>query len=281
MDGVLVWFNGELVAEAEARVSVLDRGVVWGYGLFETLRAYGGRIWASGAHYERLQAGSDALEIPIPSAEVSHAAMLAVLEANGLTDAGVRLTVTGGAGPADPQEEPTEPPNVVVTAWPLRDYSRLYEAGVTLASLPGGGRPLAGLKTTSYAVSVAGRVAARRAGADDALFVGDGEMVMEATGSNLFVVRDGRLVTPPLATGVLPGVTRRAVMDVAPRAGLRAEEAVLRVPDLFAADEVVLTSSLREVYPARSLDGRDLPRASHAEALRSAYREAVFASLRV
>lgn len=280
MDGMLVWFNGDVMAESEARVSVLDRGVVWGYGLFETLRAYGGRIWAFQEHYERLRAGSEALEIAIPPAEVAHGAMRTVLEANGLADAGVRLTITGGAGPADPHEEPFEAPNVAVTAWPLRDYSSLYESGVALVTLPGGGRPLAELKTTSYAVSVAGRVAARRAGADDALFVGDGDLVMEATGSNLFVVRGDALVTPPLATGVLPGVTRRTVMEVAHRTGLRPQEAVLRVSDLFDAEEVVLTSSLREVYAARSLDGRALPRASHAEALRGAYREAVSAALR-
>lgn len=275
----VVWLNGELVAEEEATVPALDRGVLWGYGLFETMRAYGGRVWALEDHYHRLGRGGELVDLRPPELPVLDEALGAVLEANSLRDAGVRVTVTAGAGPSDPQADPVGRPNALVTAWTLRDYSELYERGAALVTLPGGGRPLAGVKTTSYAVSVAGRVAARRAGADDALFLGEDARVLEATGSNLFVAMENRLVTPPLTEAVLPGVTRRHVLRVAPEAGFEVEEAPVGLDDVMAADEVVLTSSVREVYPVRSVDGKDLGRAGVSERLREAYRAAVLDDL--
>jgi branched-chain amino acid aminotransferase len=275
----VVWLNGELMSADEARIPVLDRGVIWGYGLFETLRAYGGRLWAFEEHYERLRAGSEVLELPIPPAGVVREAMDAVLAAGGLSDAGVRVTVTRGAGPPDPHAEPTDPPNAFVSAWPLRDYSALYELGASLVSLPGGGRPLAGVKSTSYAASVAGRLVARRAGADDALFVGPAGRVLETTGANVMAVRGDRLTTPAIQEAILPGVTRRTVLGVAVAVGLRPEEAPLNVADLFESDEVLLTSTLREVYPARSIDGRECGRGPLAARLRAAMHESILTTL--
>lgn len=277
-----VWLNGEVLPATEARIPALDRGVLWGYGLFETLRAYedaGGRAraWAFAEHYARLAEGAATIELPIPGPEALEDAMERVLEANDLVEAGVRVTITRGAGPAEPHAEPTESPNVLVTAWPLADYTALYERGVALVTLPGGGRPLAGIKTTSYAASVAGRLLARRAGGDDALFCA-GDRALEATGSNLFSVRAAEIRTPPV-DGLLPGVTRKKVMEVAHRAGFDVVEAPLRLSDLYRSDEVVLTSSLREVYPVRSIDGRDVPRADVAGRLRRAYGDAVRAAL--
>jgi branched-chain amino acid aminotransferase len=274
----IVWLNGELCAEEDAVISVLDRGVLWGYGLFETMRAYGGRLWAFGEHHARLRAGADVIGLDVPDATVLRRALDDVIEANGLADAGVRVTMTAGAGPADPQSDPTGPSTVLGTAWALRDYTDLYEQGAALTTIAGGGRPLAGIKTTSYASSVAGRIIARRAGADDALFIAEDGRVLEATGSNLFAVRGNVLVTPPLSEAVLPGVTRRHVLDVAARAGWETLEESLSVDDLFRADEVVLTSSLREVYPARSVDGRELKRCGMAAKLRSVYHAAVLES---
>jgi branched-subunit amino acid aminotransferase/4-amino-4-deoxychorismate lyase len=275
----IVWLNGELLPEDRALVPALDRGVLWGYGLFETMRAYGGRLWAFDDHYDRLRTGAEVIDISSPDPTTLSEVFRDVLRANELEDAGVRVTITAGTGPADPQSDPTGAPAVLVTAWPLRDYSNLYADGAVLATIPGGGRPLAGLKTTSYVVSVAGRVIARRAGADDALFVASDGRVLEATGSNLFAARGDELVTPPLTEAVLPGVTRRHVLAVAGRIGFGTVEESLTLDDLFAVDEVVLTSSLREVYPARSIDGRELKRCGVAEKLRDVYHAAVLESL--
>jgi branched-chain amino acid aminotransferase len=243
------------------------------------MRVYEGRPWAFDDHYARLVKGGEVIGLVAPEADVMRRALDETIGANELDDAGVRVTVTAGAGPADPQSDPDEPPNVLVTAWPLRDYSDLYENGAALVTIAGGGRPLAGVKTTSYAVSVAGRVIARRSDADDALFVGEGGCVLEATGSNLFVLRGNELVTPPLSEAVLPGVTRRWVLDVAREVGLSTVEEALILDDLYDADEVVLTSSLREVYPARSVDGRELSRGGVVDKLRDAYHAAVLRSL--
>jgi branched-chain amino acid aminotransferase len=267
--------NGELVDAATATVPALDRGLLSGYGLFETLRAYGGEPWAFDDHLSRLQAGGELIDLDVPPGDRLRDAVTRTLAANELNDAGVRLTITGGAGPPDVQADPDSPPNVIVIVWPLRDYSELYEHGAKLATLPQGARPLADVKTTSYAVSVAGRVFARRAGADDALFLGGHKRVLEATGSNLLVASGAELSTPPLDDAILPGVTRRYVMDVARDLGYTVNEQHVYIDDLLAADEVVLTSSLREVYPAASVDGKPLKRNGVAEKLRAAYGELV------
>jgi branched-chain amino acid aminotransferase len=267
--------NGDLVDAATATVPALDRGLLSGYGLFETLRAYGGKPWAFDDHYARLLTGGELIALDVPPAASVQDAIRQTLAANDLDDAGVRLTITGGAGPPDVQADPDSPPNVIVIAWPLRDYSDLYEHGAKLATLPQGARPLADVKTTSYAVSVAGRVFAQRAGADDAVFLGGHKRVLEATGSNLFVASGNDLRTPPLDDAILPGVTRRYVMDVARDVGFTIAEEHVYIDDLLAADEVVLTSSLREVYPAASLDGDPLKRSDVAEKLRAAYGELV------
>lgn len=273
----LVWLNGELTEADEAVLPALDRGVLWGQGVFETLRAYSGRPWAVEEHHRRLAAGADALEIEPPDLEGVRRAFGEVLEANGLGDAGVRVTVTAGAGPPEPHAAADGRPSTIVTAWALPDYEGLYADGAALVTLPGG-RPLAGIKSTSYAPSVAGRITARRAGGDDGLFVGPGEEVLETTGSNLLVCSGKTLSTPPLGE-VLPGVTRGTVVEVARELGYEVAERRVLLDELFEAEEVLCTSSLREVYPVRSVDGRPTRRRRVAERLRGAYRERVLREL--
>jgi branched-subunit amino acid aminotransferase/4-amino-4-deoxychorismate lyase len=274
----MVWLNGELVAADEAFVPALDRGVLWGYGLFETLRIYDGCLWAFDEHYARLLDGADVIGITPPEPEELRRDMLDVAAANGVADGGVRATLTAGSGPPEPHADPDRPPNLLVTAWPLPDYTDLYANGVALVTMDGGGRPLANVKTTSYAASVVGRVLAQRSGADDALFVGSG-LALEATGSNLFCARGSRLATPPVSDRLLPGVTRAYVVDVARECGFDVEERSVSVDELFEADDIVLTSSLREVYPVRSVDERDVKRGDVAERLREAYHASVLRSL--
>jgi branched-chain amino acid aminotransferase len=270
-----IWLNGELVAPEHATISVLDRGLLSGHGLFETLRAYDGAPWAVGDHYERLVAGAEWIDVDIPDEASIDAALRDTVRANGLSDAGVRVTITRGPGPLDPQSEADATPNMFVLAWPLRDYTTLHADGAVIVTFAQGARSLAHVKSTSYAMSVAGRVFAKRAGADDALFTSDDGRVLEATGSNIFAAKGTLLVTPPLDEGILPGVTRRYVIAVAREIGFDVEETPLAVSDLPGADEVVLTSSLREVYPARSIDGVRMKRAGVAERLRDAYRARV------
>lgn len=276
----LVWLNGELVPPEKATISVLDRGLLSGHGLFETLRAYEGLPWAVDDHYARFVAGAEWIELPLPDEAAIAEAMRDTLRANGVSNGGVRVTITRGAGPVDPQSDADTEPNMFVLAWPLRDYTDLHGNGAVIVTFRHGARSLAHVKSTSYAMSVAGRVYARRAGADDALFTSGDGRVLEATGSNIFSAMGERLVTPPLDEGILPGVTRHHVIAVAREIGFEVDEAPLRVGDLSEADEVVLTSSLREVYPARSIDGTAMNRSGVAERLREAYRDRVLSALR-
>jgi branched-subunit amino acid aminotransferase/4-amino-4-deoxychorismate lyase len=270
-----LWLNGQIVDAAEARVSALSRGLMWGDGLFETIRVYDGVPFALDGHLERMRAGAELLDLAIPGEPDLRAAIAAVVASESLTDCAVRLTITRGAGPADSHADATEAPDVVVTAWPLRDYEPLYRDGAALVALRGWGRPLHWVKTTSYAASIAARVAARRANGDDALFVASDGLVLEASGSNLFAVFGDEIQTPPVGDGVLPGVTRGIVVDIAAQLGLRCREEPLWLDDLWTADEVVCTSSLREVYFVRSIDERSLPNAGIAARLRERYRAVV------
>lgn len=271
----VVWLDGGLVDERDAKISVLDRGLLNGYGLFETLRAYRGKPWALDDHYDRLVAGGDLIDLEVPSKADVAAAIDGVLSGNGLTEAGVRLTITGGEGPTDVQADPDSPTHVIVIAYPVRDYTALYKDGAALVTLAETGRPLAGIKTTSYAASVAGRVFARRAGADDAVFLGGHKRILEATGSNVFIASGMTLRTPSIEDSILPGVTRKHVIDVATREGFDVVEDTIYMDDVLAADEVVLTSSLREVYRARSIDGDALKSNGTAARLRVAYETLV------
>ncbi len=275
----LIWLNGRLVPPEEATISVLDRGLLNGQGLFETLRAYDGRPWAVADHIERLQAGAPVIDLPLPAEPLLEEALLDTVQANDLSEAGVRLTITRGSGPVDVQSDAETEPNVFVVAWPVRDYTQLYADGAVIVTFQEGGRALAHVKSTSYAMSVAGRVFARRAGADDAIFTVDGR-VLEATGSNVFAVDGERITTPPLGEGILPGVTRRHVIALARDAGFDVVEEPITLDQLVASEEVFLTSSLREVYPARSIDGVVLKRRGVAELLREAFGELVVSASR-
>jgi len=274
----LIWLNGDLVAPEKATISVLDRGLLSGHGLFETLRSYRGAPWAVGDHYERLAAGAEWIDLAVPDEASIDRALRDTIRANDLSDAGVRVTITRGPGPLDPQSEADGASNMFVLAWPLRDYSALHTDGAVIVTFAQGARSLAHVKSTSYAMSVAGRVYAKRAGADDALFTSDDGRVLEATGSNIFAAWGTRLATPPLEEGILPGVTRRHVIEVAQEVGFDVEETALHVADLAGADEVLLTSSLREVYPARSIDGVEMKRSGVSERLRDAYRARVLSA---
>jgi branched-subunit amino acid aminotransferase/4-amino-4-deoxychorismate lyase len=272
-----IWFNGALVAPEHATISVLDRGLLSGHGLFETLRAYDGEPWAASDHYTRLVQGAAWIDLPLPPEETITSALRDTLGANELRDAGVRVTITRGAGPIDPQSDADSDPNMFVLAWPLRDYTKLHADGAVIVTFAHGARSLAHVKSTSYAMSVAGRVYAKRAGADDALFTSEGR-VLEATGSNIFAAWGSRLVTPSLDEGILPGVTRHHVIEVAKQLGFEVETSLLRVDELESADEVILTSSLREVYRARSIDGIEMRSSGVADRLREAYRRRVLSA---
>jgi branched-chain amino acid aminotransferase len=243
----MFWLNGVAVSPSEPHLSLLDRGFTLADGVFETMRVYEGVVFRLDAHLERLRCGVRLLEIPLPGGLRDHVAAAAA----GSAHASLRLTVS--RGPASPGlAAPAIPsPTIALTVNPLARIGRPVHP---LVAVMARGRRnehalTAGVKTLAYTESVIALAQARAAGADEAIFLDTEGHVSEATASNLFTVMDGALVTPPLTCGVLPGITRAAVLALAPTLGLTAIERVIAEPELAAASELFLTSSIREIAP--------------------------------
>ena len=263
----VVYRNGRFLPAREATVSALDRGLLYGDGLFETILVRAGKPVALAAHLERLRQSARALRLPVPDDdETWRRRVTALVRRNGLErdDAAVRLTLTRGIG-GDGLLPPARPrPTVLLTVRPLDPaLPRLRRRGVRVELLPfhpGLAGLLAGVKTTDYLTAMIGKQRARRAGAFEGIYTGGGGEVFEGTTSNLFVVRRGRLATPPLAAGILPGVTRAQVLRIAREEGIAVVERRLRRADLLGADEAFLTASTIGVLPIRAVGRHRLRR---------------------
>jgi branched-chain amino acid aminotransferase len=252
----VVWLDGALVALSDARISPFDHGLTVGDGVFETLRVYDGVPFAWTRHYERLARSAGGLGLSVPDARMLQHAAGAVLEANGLREARLRVTVTGGPAPAGSERGPGGP-TVLVVATAMVPWPATVDV-VTVPWTRNERSAVAGLKTTSYAENVRALAHAHAQGAGEAIFPNTRDELCEATGSNVFVVRDGVLRTPEAASGCLLGVTRALVLELAAAAGEPTYEGSMAVSELAQADEVFLTSSTREIHPVARVDGRRL-----------------------
>ncbi len=276
--------NGQLVDISDARVPIGDRAVLFGDSVFETLRAYRGvpfRLWR---HLERLASSCGTLRLSMPALPEEIAAWVALLlDANGLreTDARVRLTVTGGlsAGPKGLEREGA--PGFYVTAGPYEPPpEEQYERGLSVV-ISGIRRntssPLSQLKTGNYMESMLARQEALDRGADDAVMLTTAGNLSEATSSNIFMVRDGGVLTPNMGCAFLPGVTREAVIELCLREGLPCREIMEGPEALMQADEVFLTNSMFELMPVRLTGTRPVPACPGpvTRSLSALYRELV------
>ncbi|BBA96060.1 putative D-alanine aminotransferase [Actinacidiphila reveromycinica] len=247
-----IWVDGGLRDAADATVSVLDHGLTVGDGVFETLKAEHGRAFATGRHLERLARSAAGLGLPEPDLDEVARACAAVLDANPVPLGRLRVTYTGGLSPLGSDRGDAGPTLVVALgpASPRPDTT----AAVTVPWTRNEKGALTGLKTTSYGENVVALARAHAAGASEALFANTRGQLCEGTGSNVFVALGGRLLTPPLESGCLAGITRALVVEWA-----GAEEAELPLDVLAEADEVFLTSSLRDVQAVHRLDDQTLP----------------------
>lgn len=264
-----IWIDGELAAADARHLSAFDRGFQLGDGVFETLRARAGRPTELAEHLARLRRSAGGLDIPlddVPDDAIS-GGIAAVLAADRLDgphgDASIRITVSRGemAGRGLlPPERPS--PTVVIQAWPVPPPPADHlERGLHLAVSSvrrDPENPLAALKTTSRADYVFARLEARRAGADDALFLTTDGHLSEATSANIFLVRGNELATPALACAILPGTTRTWLLRWAGHVGLAAVEGWLTTADLANADEAFLCSSVAGVLPVTRFDDRPI-----------------------
>jgi branched-chain amino acid aminotransferase len=271
-----VYLDGRIVAAKSARISVFDRGLLYSDGVLETLRAYRGKPYALERHLERMTASAAFLEIPIPAVDWS-STITEIVRRNRLSagDAWVRITLTRGPG-ARGLALPLRPtPTVLITAGKVdAEIALLQRRGARLITVPFRRDPLlAAHKTLNYLPGILAKAVATRAGVYDALFTDDRERVLETTTANVFAWKGEQLWTPKL--GVLPGVTRALVIELARSRGVRVRERSFSVLELTLADEVFVTSSLVEILPVvrvgevRIGNGAPGPRTRE---LRSAFR---------
>jgi branched-chain amino acid aminotransferase group I len=250
------YVNGEFVEQEAAVVSASDRGLLHAYGLFETMRSYGGRVFRLEQHYQRLAEGASTIGIELPlRLEELRAAIDALLERNALPDARIRLTVTAGPAP----ESGAATPSVLLVATPLTDYPpELYERG--MAAITSDIRrneksPLSRVKSLNYLDNLLAREEARRKGADHTILLNTRGLVAEGSSSNVFIVDGEGLTTPSIESGVLPGITRAVVMEIARDAGIPIRESEVAPAELSGASEAFLTGSVMGVMPLTRLDG--------------------------
>jgi branched-chain amino acid aminotransferase len=251
----VVWLDGALVPREDARISVDDLAVLYGASCFETMRAVAGVVFRLDRHLDRLEAGLAALLVVAPARDTLRAAIRDTLAANGLDDARIRLTVTAGRGVGRPDLRSTRGPTILVVADRAPEDSppaRLAVASFRIDEA----RPLAFAKTANYLPSLLALDEARAAGSDEAVLLNRRGHVAEGATSNLFAVVDGRVVTPPLSDGPLPGVTREVVIECATRLAVPSEERSLTLQALAAADELFLTNSVVGVRPVATVAGR-------------------------
>jgi branched-chain amino acid aminotransferase len=258
----VVWIDGNYTDRASATVSVFDHGLLYGDGVFEGIRAYGGRIFRLGPHMDRLYDSARAiwLDIPVPKAEFTRVVEEAV-ERSGIAEAYIRLVVTRGVGDLglDPRRCPKPCMICIVDTIALWPADR-YEKGLVCQSAA---TPIAHrenlsprIKSLNYLAHILAKVEGISAGVDEVLMLDSAGFVAEASGMNVFAVCATRLRTPPEWAGILRGVTRDAVMQIGREAGYTVEEYPLTRYDLYTADEVFLTGTAAEVVGIARLDGR-------------------------
>lgn len=260
----LVYLNGRLIPEDEAKVSIFDRGFLYGDGLFETMRAYAGKIFRLEKHLQRLFRSAELISLPLSGGEEGlKEAVYRTLKANNLKEAYLRLTISRGQAGRGPDIADYLPPNIIITARPLALCPRKwYEEGVKAVVVKVGRDEtsvLSRIKSLNYLPSILARLEARNKGADEGLMLNRQGHLAEGAASNIFLVLNGKLVTPSRESGILPGITRGAILELAPQAGgLKISEREIKRAELREAEEAFLTNSLREVVPLTRVEGHPI-----------------------
>jgi branched-chain amino acid aminotransferase len=257
-----IYISGKLYDKEDAKISVYDHGLLYGDGVFEGIRSYGGKVFRLDEHLRRLWESAKAIWLTIPmTREAMHQAVHDTLRVNQIADGYVRLVVTRGAGTLGLDPTKTSDPQVIIIADHISLYPReLYEKGLEIVTVsvvrnhPASLSPR--IKSLNYLNNILAKIEGMQAGCVEALMLNTKGEVAECTGDNVFLVRDGALVTPPAEAGILEGVTRQAVIELAEAARLSVRQAPLTKHDVYIADEIFLTGTAAEVIPVVKVDGR-------------------------
>ena len=259
-----IYISGKLYDKENAKISVYDHGLLYGDGVFEGMRSYNGKVFRLGEHLDRLWNSAKAIWLTIPmSREDMAKAVNDTLAANGIQDGYIRLLVTRGAGTLglDPNKCP-RPEIVIITDHIALYPPEFYEHGLdlvtasTIRNHPGALNPR--IKSLNYLNNILAKIEGLKAGCVEALMLNQQGEVAECTGDNIFLVRRGELLTPPIDAGILEGITRNAVIELGRAAGLTVREISLTRHDVYIADECFLTGSAAEVIPVVKLDNRPI-----------------------
>jgi branched-chain amino acid aminotransferase len=259
-----IYIGGKFFDKADAKISVYDHGLLYGDGIFEGIRSYSGHVFRLTDHINRLydSARSIHLEIPISKEEMAKG-VLDTLAVNGIKDGYVRLVVTRGAGSLGLDPRKTTDPQIIIIADSISLYpAELYEHGLkivtagTMRNHPAALNPR--VKSLNYLNSILAKIEGTNAGCLEALMLNHKGEVAECTGDNIFLVRSGELHTPSVDAGILEGITRDAVMELARSAGIKVVERAMDRHDVYTADECFLTGTAAEVIPVVECDARPI-----------------------
>ena len=259
-----IYINGEFFAKEDAKISVYDHGFLYGDGVFEGMRSYDGKVFRLAEHLDRLwdSAKAIALRIPMTPAEMGEA-VAATLAKNSIVDGYVRLVVTRGAGTLGLDPNRCGNPQVIIIADKITLYpDEYYEHGLeivtasTIRNHPAALSPR--IKSLNYLNNILAKVEGLKAGCVEALMLNHKGEVAECTGDNIFLVKRGELITPPIDAGILEGITRNAVIELARSIDLSVQEIPITRHDVYIADEVFLTGSAAEVVPVVKVDDRPI-----------------------
>jgi branched-chain amino acid aminotransferase len=257
-----IYIDGNFHDQAEAKISVFDHGLLYGDGVFEGIRFYNDRVFRLEEHIDRLwdSARAIALDLPMSKSELI-AATLETIRQNDLHDGYIRLIVTRGVGSLGLSPDSCRRPSIIIIAATIALYpEELYQKGLTMVTCSTRRTPPAALsprvKSLNYLSNILGKLEAQNAGAGEGLMLNEQGYVSECTGDNIFIVKKGEISTPHLSSGILAGVTRTVVFELAEKLSIRAVERELIRHDIYTADECFLTGTAAEVIPAVQLDRR-------------------------
>jgi len=261
---VKIYLNGRLVDKDKAVISVFDHGLLYGDGVFEGIRSYNCLVFKLKEHIDRLYRSAEAIELKIPMTKTGMVkAVIGTLKANSLRDAYIRLVVTRGHGDLGLDPRKCKIPTVFIITDKISLYPKeFYQNGLEIITAKTKRNLVAALnpkiKSLNYLNNILAKIDAINAGTEEAIMLTYDDYVAECTGDNIFIYSDGKLITPPDDVGALEGITRNAVIGLAGKLGIKFEEKMLRMKDVYAAGEVFLTGTAAEIVPVTIIDKRKI-----------------------
>ncbi|MBI5681860.1 MAG: aminotransferase class IV [Deltaproteobacteria bacterium] len=270
MERFIVFLNNSFVPASKANVSIFDRGILYGDGLFETIRAYKGRVFALEQHLKRLSLGAKVLRIPLIHASilktnVCQNIIQQLLELNNLhdEDSYIRITLTRGVDYGGLMPRNNIKPTMIIVAKPIAsNIQKKQKAGIGAITVDFSRAysKISLVKSLNFLDNVIGSMKAMANGADEAIFLSPDREVLEGTTSNVFIVKDGIIKTPPIKSGILTGITRGFIIDISENMGIRVKETTIKTLDVIKSDEAFITNSIIEVVPLIRLNKKSIGR---------------------